>query len=194
MVGALTAAPRLSLVPESLFRLDDNGWRKAIGHLHLYGFLKTCTPFSPVPPPHVPPLDLACANLRRVITEMKVEIGGDPLPSVLGDDTQLAQVFQNLIENAIKFRREEPARIQVRAKETPDGYEIAVQDNGIGMESQYAERIFLMFQRLHDRTKYAGNGIGLAICKKIVERHGGRIWVESEPGRGSTFKFTLTRG
>jgi len=139
-------------------------------------------------------LDLACANLKRVIAEMKVEIGGEPLPTVLGDDTQLAQIFQNLIENAIKFRREEPARIQVRAKETPDGYEIAVQDNGIGMEPQYAERIFLMFQRLHDRTKYAGNGIGLAICKKIVERHGGRIWVESEPGKGSTFKFTLTRG
>ena len=139
-------------------------------------------------------LDVACANLRRVIAEKAVEVGSDPLPTVLGDDTQLAQIFQNLIENAIKFRREEPCRIRVSATETADGYEIAVADNGIGMEPQYAERIFLMFQRLHDRSKYAGNGIGLAICKKIVERHGGRIWVESEPGKGTTFKFVLGRG
>lgn len=139
-------------------------------------------------------LDIACANLKRVIAEAKVEIAAGPLPKVMGDDTQLAQLFQNLIENAIKFRREDPARIRVSASETPDGYEVAVQDNGIGMEPQYAERIFLMFQRLHDRTKYAGNGIGLAICKKIVERHDGRIWVESDPGKGSTFKFTLMRG
>ena len=139
-------------------------------------------------------LDMACANLKRAIAEAKVEIAADPLPKVMGDDTQLAQLFQNLIENAIKFRREDPARIRVSASETPEGYEVAVQDNGIGMEPQYAERIFLMFQRLHDRTKYAGNGIGLAICKKIVERHEGRIRVESEPGKGSTFKFTLMRG
>jgi PAS domain S-box-containing protein len=139
-------------------------------------------------------LDIACANLKRAIAETNVEIGADPLPQVMGDDTQLAQLFQNLIENAIKFRREEPARIRVSARQTAEGFEIAVQDNGIGMEPQYAERIFLMFQRLHDRTKFAGNGIGLAICKKIVERHDGRIWVESEPGKGSTFKFTLMRG
>jgi signal transduction histidine kinase len=115
------------------------------------------------------------------------------LPVVMGDEDQLVQLFQNLIANAIKFRSGPGPRIVVSA-EAEDGYwRFSVQDNGIGIGKDYFDRIFVMFQRLHSRSAYPGTGIGLAICKKIVERHGGRIWVESEPGQGTVFKFTLPR-
>jgi light-regulated signal transduction histidine kinase (bacteriophytochrome) len=113
------------------------------------------------------------------------------LPTVMADERQLAQLFQNLLGNALKFRADETPRVRLRVEQQPDSWLFSIQDNGIGIAPEHAEKIFILFQRLHSRQKYDGTGIGLAICKKIVERHGGRIWVESEPGKGSTFKFTL---
>jgi light-regulated signal transduction histidine kinase (bacteriophytochrome) len=136
-------------------------------------------------------LDVAMESLRLAIADSGASIQRGDLPVVMGDAAQLTPLFQNLLANAIKFRSEQPLRIGVSAE--PDGAfcRFSVQDNGIGIEPEYFDRIFVMFQRLHSRSAYAGTGIGLAICKKIVERHGGRIWVESEPGRGAIFKFTL---
>ncbi len=115
----------------------------------------------------------------------------DPLPTLRVDAGQIAQVFQNLIGNALKFRGERPPEIHVSAQRKAGQWVLAVRDNGIGIEPQYFERIFLVFQRLHTRQRYPGTGIGLAICKKIVERHDGTIWVESKPDQGSTFCFTI---
>jgi chemotaxis family two-component system sensor kinase Cph1 len=115
----------------------------------------------------------------------------DALPSVWADRTQVAQIFQNLIGNAIKFRGQEPPVIAVEAEQADQCWRFSVSDNGIGIAPEYAETIFVVFQRLHARTEYPGNGIGLAICKKIIEHNGGRIWVEPQAGSGSSFKFTL---
>jgi chemotaxis family two-component system sensor kinase Cph1 len=115
----------------------------------------------------------------------------DSLPNVMGDSTQLAQLLQNLISNAIKFRSDKPLRIHVSARRSESEYIFSMADNGIGIEPEFFNRIFVIFQRLHGRDEYSGTGIGLAVCKKIVERHGGRIWVESESGKGTTFFFTL---
>jgi light-regulated signal transduction histidine kinase (bacteriophytochrome) len=132
-------------------------------------------------------------SLRVAITESGTHVTYDPLPTVMGDATQLMQLFQNLIANAIKFRRDKGPEIHIHA-ELEDGFwRFSVQDNGIGIAPEYFDRIFVMFQRLHSRSTYPGTGIGLAICQKIVMRHGGRIWVESTPGTGSTFQFTLPR-
>jgi light-regulated signal transduction histidine kinase (bacteriophytochrome) len=136
-------------------------------------------------------LNRAMANLEISISESGAEITSDSLPAVYFDDVQLSQLFQNLISNAIKFRGEQPPRIHISAAHLDDRWRFSVADNGIGIESQYAERIFLIFQRLHSREEYPGTGIGLSICKKIVERHNGKIWVESKPGDGSTFYFTV---
>ena len=103
----------------------------------------------------------------------------------------MVQLFQNLIANGIKFRGERPAEINVSARRDGDHWVFAVRDNGIGIERQYWDQIFVIFRRLHTRQKYAGTGIGLAICKRIVERHGGQIWLDSQPGQGTTFYFTL---
>ncbi|HLL84713.1 MAG TPA: ATP-binding protein, partial [Longimicrobium sp.] len=120
------------------------------------------------------------------------EVSHDPLPVIRADDLQLGQVFQNLLGNALKFRRPGvPPRIHVSARREGGHWVFSVRDNGIGIESQYFDRIFVLFQRLHTSAEYPGTGIGLAVCKKIVERHGGRIHVESVPGQGSTFFFTL---
>jgi PAS domain S-box-containing protein len=133
-----------------------------------------------------------CTNLRKAIEECDAQVSAEPLPTVAVHESELLQVLQNLIGNAIKFRRVDTApRVHVAARVQGSEWLFGIRDNGIGIDSQHAERIFLVFQRLHGRNKYPGTGIGLAICKKVVERHGGRIWVESEPGQGSTFYFTL---
>ena len=137
-------------------------------------------------------LDQVLADLEMVIQEEKAVIIRDPLPIVArADFKQMTQLLQNLIANAIKFRRHEAPRIHISAVEEEGQWLFAVRDNGIGIEPQYAQRIFQIFQRLHAKTEYPGTGIGLAICKKIVERHNGRIWLESEVGRGTTFYFTI---
>jgi light-regulated signal transduction histidine kinase (bacteriophytochrome) len=137
-------------------------------------------------------LERVLANLQTSIEESGATVTHDALPSVTADATQLARVFQNLISNALKFRGTHSLEIHIGAqKQDSSGWLFSVRDNGIGIEPQYIERIFLIFQRLHNRDEYPGTGIGLAVCKRIVERHGGRIWVESEPGQGSTFYFTL---
>ena len=131
-------------------------------------------------------------TLRAPIEEAGAEVKVEPLPTVLADETQLSQLFQNLLSNALKFHGPAPARVEVAAaSEGPDWWRFTVKDQGLGIDPQYFERIFIIFQRLHGREEYPGTGIGLAICKKIVERHGGRIGVESRPGEGSTFWFTL---
>ncbi len=132
-------------------------------------------------------------NLKVTIEENGALVTHDALPTVMADAPQLTQLFQNLIENAIKFHRDEPPRVHVSASQNGGGWIFLVRDNGIGIAPEYTRRIFTIFQRLHSREKYAGTGIGLAICQKIVERHGGRIWVESHPGQGATFYFTLPK-
>jgi PAS domain S-box-containing protein len=138
-------------------------------------------------------LKKALINLRGSIEASGASITHDPLPQVEADEVQLVQLFQNLIGNALKFQSAEPPCIHVSAVAQPGAWEIGVRDNGIGIDPQYFERIFMVFQRLHSKGEYPGTGIGLAICKKVVDRHGGRIRVESEPGKGSTFYFTLPR-
>jgi signal transduction histidine kinase len=134
----------------------------------------------------------ALTDLQVAMDESDAVVTHDPLPTVMADATQLGQLFQNLVGNAIKFRDNRCPEIHVGAERREDGYWLfSVRDNGIGVEPEYAERIFLIFQRLHTRDEYPGTGIGLAICKRIVERHGGRIWVASEPGQGATFYFTI---
>jgi len=136
-------------------------------------------------------LDTALANLQVAIQESGALITRDTLPTLIADSGQLAQVFQNLIGNAIKFRGERASLIHIGAEKLENGWRFSVQDNGIGIEPQYFERIFLVFQRLHTRREYSGTGIGLSLCKKIVERHGGEIWVESDARTSSTFYFTI---
>ena len=137
-------------------------------------------------------LNQVLSNLKLMIKDNKIAISHDPLPDVIADPTELAQVFQNLILNGIKFRSEEAPKIHIAAERKANKWVFSVQDNGIGIDPQYSERIFEIFKRLHTREQYTGTGIGLAICKRIVERHGGRIWVESELGKGSIFYFTLS--
>jgi PAS domain S-box-containing protein len=136
-------------------------------------------------------LATALGNLRMTLQETGAEITHDPLPTVTGDITQLTQLFQNLIANAIKFRGDRVPQIHIGV-EAKDGFWcFSVRDNGIGIAPEYFEKIFVLFQRLHGRSAYPGTGIGLAICKKVVERHGGSVWVESTPKGGSTFYFTV---
>lgn len=139
-------------------------------------------------------LDDTLVDLWAALKESDAQVTRDSLPTVMADASQLRQVFQNLIGNAIKFHGDQSLRIHVSAKRNGDEWVFSVSDNGIGIETQYAELIFVIFQRLHGKEQYHGTGIGLAICKKIVERHGGRIWVESQAGQGATFYFTIPAG
>jgi len=137
----------------------------------------------------------ALANLRATIEDSGADVTYDPLPTVTTDSVQLAQVFQNLVGNAIKYRRAELPHVHVSAaKNGGDEWIFSVRDNGLGIDSQYFERIFVLFQRLHGREEFEGTGIGLAICRKILQRLGGRIWVESQPEKGLTFYFALPEG
>jgi PAS domain S-box-containing protein len=130
-------------------------------------------------------------GLRKMIEDSHAVVTHDPLPSVMADEPQLIRLLQNLIANGIKFSSERRPEIHVSARREGDGWLFSVRDNGIGIERQYWDQIFVIFQRLHTRKKYSGTGIGLSICKKIVERHGGRIWLDSTPGQGTTFYFTM---
>jgi signal transduction histidine kinase len=145
-------------------------------------------------------LDAVLSNLEVAIEESGAEVQVDELPTLVADPRQLEQVFQNLIANAVKFRGEAAPQVTVSARRYEEesldgrlssGWKFSISDNGIGLDPQFAEKIFLIFQRLHHRGEYGGTGIGLAVCKKIVERHGGRISVESKPGTGATFQFTI---
>jgi light-regulated signal transduction histidine kinase (bacteriophytochrome) len=132
-------------------------------------------------------------NLKMTMEETGAVVTHDSLPTVMADDLQLGQLFQNLIGNAIKFHGEERPSVHVSVRPDGNQWVFSVRDNGIGIAPELTERIFLIFQRLHGNEKYPGTGIGLAVCKKIVECHGGRIWVESALGKGATFYFTLPR-
>ena len=146
-------------------------------------------PFAPVAMEKI--LQNVLEDLELLIRENDAEISYDSLPVVMADDSQLQQLFRNLIGNAVKYRREIPPRIRIRAERQETYWQLFVQDNGIGIDSRFHDRIFLIFQRLHSIEKYNGTGIGLAVCKKIIDRHGGTIGVESIPEEGSTFHFTL---
>jgi signal transduction histidine kinase len=136
-------------------------------------------------------LEAALKNLEIAIREASAEVARGEMPRVLADPKQLVPLFQNLVGNAVKFRGDAAPRVRIAAVREKDVWTFSVSDNGIGIEPEHTDRIFSMFRRLHPADRYAGTGIGLAICKKIVDRHGGRIWVESKPGEGSTFFFTL---
>lgn len=136
-------------------------------------------------------LENTLASLDKVIRDNEAVVTCDPLPMLFGHEGQLSQLFQNLISNAIKFRAEERPAINVSVEREEAFWKFCVQDNGIGIEPQYREEVFGIFKRLHARDRYPGAGLGLSLCKKIVENHGGRVWVEEAPGRGSRFYFTL---
>ncbi|MBI4563133.1 MAG: PAS domain-containing protein [Planctomycetes bacterium] len=161
----------------------------------LLGYSRLGTPLKALEPTDCgAALNQALGNLKNAIVEYGAIVTFDPLPTLMADPSQIAQLFQNLISNAVKFRGSQPPRVHVSALLKGGEWIFSVRDNGIGIDPKYNERIFMMFQRLHPRDTYPGTGIGLAICKKIVERHRGRIWVESQAGQGATFFFTIPSG
>lgn len=164
--------------------------QKLIHDLLSYSRLTThANKFTRIAVDHV--LQEVMSDLKQSINESSAEIIIDQMPEVICDEIQCKQIFQNLIGNAIKFRGDNRPKIHIRTRKETDGWLFSIEDSGIGIDPEFKERIFAMFQRLHTRSKYEGTGIGLAICKKIVERHGGRIWVVSEPEKGATFYFTI---
>jgi chemotaxis family two-component system sensor kinase Cph1 len=136
-------------------------------------------------------IEIVKKNLSTTIEETQAEISMSSLPMVRGDSVPLVHLFQNLLSNALKYRSERRPRIRIAATQDGDQWRFTVEDNGIGIAKEFHAQVFGIFKRLHDRAKYPGTGIGLAICQRIVEKHGGKIWVESELGRGSIFSFTL---
>lgn len=185
-------------------KLNDDG-REFIGYAvdgtnHMKALINGLLMYSRVGTRGYPPAPINCeAILDRVLSTLQLTISDrqavithDPMPTVIADGFQLEQLFQNLVSNALKFNAgAAPAQIHIGVLQNNGGWRFWVQDNGIGIEPAYQKQIFDVFKRLHSRNEYSGTGIGLAICKRIVERHGGRIWVESEPGQGATFFFTL---
>jgi two-component system sensor histidine kinase/response regulator len=185
-------------------KLDDDG-REFIGYAvdgakRMQGLINDLLTYSRVGTKARPfePVSLAAvaatalSHLRVAVAESGARVELGELPQVQGDAPQLVQLLQNLVGNAIKFRGAEPPLVRLDARpEGPAWWHLRVSDNGIGIEPAYFERVFVLFQRLHSRSAYPGTGIGLALCKRIVERHGGRIWVESQPGQGAAFHFTL---
>ena len=169
------------------------------GALHMQALIKDLLLFSRVntrgkefePTDLGDVINVVLSNLRVAIEESKARVHCDPLPTLKADHTQLVQLFQNLMGNAIKYRGDRAPEISVGARARNNEWLFTVRDNGIGFDPRYVERIFMIFQRLYTRQEYPGTGVGLALCKKIVEHHGGRIWAESKPGQGSTFSFTL---
>jgi light-regulated signal transduction histidine kinase (bacteriophytochrome) len=135
--------------------------------------------------------DEAVLNLKQAIEEIDAVVTRDELPTLLADGSQISRLFQNLIGNALKFHGKDTLRVHVSAERKGNEWLFSVRDTGIGIDPKQTRRIFVIFQRLHTREQYPGTGLGLAICKRIVERHGGRIWVKSKPGEGSTFYFTI---
>ena len=136
-------------------------------------------------------MDGVLSSLNEAIDSKRASIECSPLPVVSGDEAQLSRLFQNLVGNALKFCGEDYPRVRIWAELDGDDWVFSVKDNGIGIAPEFQERIFGMFSRLHSRSQYSGTGIGLALCSKIAQRHGGRIWVESEVGQGSTFRFNI---
>jgi len=183
-------------------KLDENADKyihyAVDGALRMKTLVKDLLAFSRVGRKQEAPQDTDCnivvrsvvANLQSVIQESGASISYSDLPVLLADHTELVQLFQNFIGNAIKFRRSERPEIRITAEKKKKDWLFSVADNGIGIASQHADDVFVIFKRLHTREEYPGSGIGLAICKKIVEQNQGRIWVESQPGQGSTFRFT----
>lgn len=184
----------------------DDTTRELLGHIvdgaaRMRGLITDLLAYSRASSRGVSEVELALGDaverariaLAASIADARAEIVVSPLPTVVGDAAQLTQLFTNLLGNAIKYRGERPLRVVVASEARDDDWVVWVEDNGIGIEAAHFERIFQLFQRLHARAQYPGNGIGLALCQKIVERHGGRIWVESEPDRGSRFSFTLPK-
>lgn len=164
--------------------------RNLINDLLIYSRIGTHTGnFKPVDSEDV--LSHALINLKLVIQENEAVITHDQLPVVIADQTQLLQLFQNLIDNAVKFRAKEAPRVHISCRRDNSNWVFSVQDNGIGIAPEYFSRIFQIFQRLHARREYQGTGIGLAVCKRIVERNGGKIWVESASRKGANFFFTI---
>ncbi|MBV9079755.1 MAG: GHKL domain-containing protein [Elusimicrobia bacterium] len=178
----------ISAVSQGVVRM-----RELINDLLAYSRLgKVSEPTTPVD------LNAVAQEVRQDVSDRLAQAGGtltvENLPTVLGRRTELQQILQNLVTNAIKYRREVPPEVQITSERKGSEWIVHVQDNGIGIEPMYFEQIFKVFHRLHTRAQYPGSGIGLAICKKIVERNGGRIWVQSSPGKGSTFSFSLPAG
>ena len=173
------------------YAVDGPAWmQRLIQDLLAYWRVETQPQvFEPVGGEQV--LTLVLANLQGVIAESGAVVTHDPLPTVTADAAQFVQLVQNLIENAIKFRSVQPPQVHITATHQEAEWVFAVRDNGIGLDPAHAEHIFGLLQRRHSGAEYPGTGLGLAICKKIVERHGGRIWVESQPGNGATFFFTI---
>ena len=172
------------------------------GAARMQELIKSLLSYSRVGREASPPQPLDCnaiiedvkQNLRVAIEESGAEITSDALPTLRAHRMELLQLFQNLIGNAVKFRGKEPPKIHVGVERQGELWHFSVRDNGIGIDPEYFDRIFMVFQRLHHREQYEGTGIGLAVCRKIVERQGGTIWVTSHTGKGSTFHFTLREG
>lgn len=174
------------------FAVDGSNRMRALIHSLLeYSRINRVKPFEEINPNLL--LNDVLKNISISIKENNVTINIDELPIIYGDPVLINLLFQNLIENAIKFRNAKNPEIHISVKEELNEFQFAIKDNGIGIQKEYLDKIFVIFKRLHSRESYPGTGMGLAICKKIVERHGGRIWVESEFGQGSTFYFTIKK-